>query len=350
MAWDDIVTWTWDHRVPLALDIGLTTLLLSPISYFLFLGWARKYDEIDSSLTDDAKYTYLKNYRGYAGEEKDALSEFARMYKRWYGRRRLILPALLVLLIASVENYQLGLDLQRWVSGAPIAAVSAAIAGGYAFVTSDFIARVQRGNLSRGDILRGALRLAVAIPVGLAFGQLNSAFGIFIAFAVGIFPLESLTIIIRRILDDRLKLQSEPNSVSDRVALLSGIDRPTAERLEDADITTIPQLAWCDPIQLTMRTNLSFEFVSDIVGQSLAWVYLREKLATLQAFGLRGAYEIKVLMDELGSDQSDERARALQVLEKAAQAVTLPEEGLYYAFYQIAEDTSTKFVYDSWSV
>ncbi|MCX7298418.1 MAG: hypothetical protein NTU64_16495 [Hyphomicrobiales bacterium] len=241
------------------------------------------------------------------------------------------------------------MGLQLWVEEKPITAVSAAIAGGYTFVASDFIARVQRGSLSRADILRGALRMAVSIPVGLAFGQLNKDFAVFIAFGVGIFPLEALTTILRRVLDDKLKLQSDVDSVPDRVALLSGIDRPIAERLQDADITTVPQLAWCDPIQLTMRTNLSFEFVSDIVGQSLAWVYLRDKLAVLQAFGLRGAYEIYVLMDELNSRNASEKAKALKALKEAAEAVKMPMDGLRYAFYQIAEDTSTKFIYDSWS-
>ncbi len=349
VTFTDLANWAFDHRITLALDVGLTILLLCPLGYFLTVGWARKYDEIDSSLPDHAKYTYLKNYRGYTGPEDKAVVEFKRVYKKWYGRWRFFIPILLVSLIALIENYQLALGLQLWVEEKPITAVSAAIAGGYTFVASDFIARVQRGSLSRADILRGALRMAVSIPVGLAFGQLNKDFAVFIAFGVGIFPLEALTTILRRVLDDKLKLQSDADSVPDRVALLSGIDRPIAERLQDADITTVPQLAWCDPIQLTMRTNLSFEFVSDIVGQSLAWVYLRDKLAVLQAFGLRGAYEIYVLMDELNSRNASEKAKALKALKEAAEAVKMPMDGLRYAFYQIAEDTSTKFIYDSWS-
>lgn len=345
----NLTVWAIDHRITLALDVGLTLLLLCPLGYFLTLGWARKYDEIDNSLPDHAKYTYLKNYRGYAGAEGNAPAEFKSVYKRWYGRSRFFIPVLLVSLVALIENYQLALGLQLWVEDQPISAVGAAIAGGYTFVTSDFVARVQRGSLSRADILRGALRLVVAVPVGLAFGQLSASLAVFIAFGVGIFPLEAITTIIRRVLDDKLKLQAVSDSVPDRVAVLSGIDRPIADRLQDADITTVPQLAWCDPIQLTMRTNLNFEFVSDIVGQSLAWVYLRDRLAMLQPFGLRGAYEIRVLMDELGSKTAHEKATATKVLKEAAHAVKMPVDGLRYAFYQIAEDTSTKFIYDSWS-
>ena len=345
---DTLFLWAFDHRITLALDCGLTILLLCPLVYFLTVGWARKYDEIDSSLPDHAKCTYLKYYRGYTGAEDKALGEFQHVYKRWYGRQRFYVPVLLVSAMALIENYHLALSLQQWVEEKQITPVSAAIAGGYAFVTSDFIARVQRGSLSRADILRGALRLAVAIPVGLSFGQLNSSLAAFIAFGVGIFPLEALTTIIRRVLDDKLKLQSDANSVPDRVVLLSGIDRSIADRLQDADITTVPQLAWCDPIQLTMRTNLSFEFVSDIVGQSLAWVYLRDKLSVLQAFGLRGGYEIRVLMLELKEGDASDKAKAKKVLEKAAEAINMPVEGLSYAFYQIAEDASTKFIYDSW--
>lgn len=348
-ALDKILVWIFDHWITLALDAGLTILLLCPLGYFLTLGWARKFDEIDSSLPDHAKYTYLKHYRGYTGAEDKALAEFASVYKKWYGRSRFFIPVVLVSLIALIGNYQLASGLQLWVENQPITAVSAAIAGGYTFVTSDFIARVQRGSLSRADILRGALRLVVAIPVGLAFGQLNSSFAVFIAFGVGVFPLEAMTTIIRRVLDDKLKLQADTDTVPDRVALLSGVDRPTADRLQDADITTVPQLAWSDPIQLTMRTNLSFEFISDIVGQSLAWVYLRDRLTVLQPFGLRGAYEIRVLMSELNSKNASTKAKATKVLDEAAEALKMPVEGLWYAFYQIAEDSSTKFIYDSWT-
>lgn len=83
VTFTDLANWAFDHRITLALDDGLTILLLCPLGYFLTVGWARKYDEIDSSLPDHAKYTYLKNYRGYTGPEDKAVVEFKRVYKKW---------------------------------------------------------------------------------------------------------------------------------------------------------------------------------------------------------------------------------------------------------------------------
>lgn len=49
---------------------------------------------------------------------------------------------------------------------------------------------------------------------------------------------------------------------------LDSIDHPIADRLNGADILTIAQLAYTDPVQLAMRTGLGFDFVLDIVGQA----------------------------------------------------------------------------------
>ncbi|HZQ11393.1 MAG TPA: hypothetical protein VFB31_01130 [Pseudolabrys sp.] len=336
------------HWAPIVIDFILTAILVRPLCNFLLYGWARKFEEIDNSLTDEAKQTYFKVYLGQELAADKVDGAFSELYQRWFGRRRFITPVVLVFAVATIENFVLAQTLIQLVSPNPkLDTASAAIAGAYTFVAWDFFGRVQRRNLTAADIMRGALRLAIAVPLGFAFSALSEAFAVFLAFAIGVFPLETISTMLRRLVNDKLKLEIGANTAPDQVATLSGVDRSIADRIEEADITTIPQLAWCDPIQLTMRTNLNFDYVVDITSQALAWVYFGDKLPTLRPYGLRGAFELFVLADDLKSADADAKGKAKAVLPVAAQAIGISVEGFSYAIEQIAGDPATEFLYDA---
>jgi hypothetical protein len=219
---------------------------------------------------------------------------------------------------------------------------------GYTFVAWDFFGRVQQRNLATADILRNALRMAVAVPVGYAFASLLAKdLAPFIAFAVGAFPLNTIGTILRRLANDKLGLGLGVDVAPDQISALSGVDRSIADRIGDADITTIPQLAWCDPIQLSMRSNLAFDYVVDICSQALAWVYLTDRLRELRPLGLRGAFEMRVLLDDLASQDVVVKAKAEAVLPVAANEAKIPIEGFVYALEQIGEDPATQFLYEA---
>lgn len=344
--------------IPLLIDILLTTLLIQPLCNFFTYGWKRKQEEVNNSLSVEAKRTYLSVFwnrnelaKSTSPENKDKINqEFDELYERWYGQKRFIGPTLLVLIAGALENFYLANGLvDLTVRGEELGGATAAIAGAYTFVAWDFFGRVQQRNLATADILRNALRMVVAVPLGYAFASLapNKALVPFIAFAVGAFPLSTIGTILRRLANDKLGLGLGVDTAPDQVSTLSGVDRSIADRIGDADITTIPQLAWCDPIQLSMRSNLAFDYVVDIVSQALAWVYLTDKLPALRAFGLRGAYEIRVLANDLASQDENTQAKARSVLPVAAAAAKTPLEGFVYALEQIAEDPATYFLFEA---
>ena len=129
---------------------------------------------------------------------------------------------------------------------------------------------------------------------------------------------------------------------------LSGVDRSIADRIQDADITTITQLAWTDPIQLMMRSSLSFDYVMDLQSQALAWTYFdTETLTKLRLIGLRGAYEIRSLMDRLNSGSDDEKTAATGVVAGAAAATGINVINLKDTFSLISVDGSTTFIYET---
>ena len=296
--WADSVAFVDENWILVLVDFVLTTLTLYPLLDFFLAGWKRRASEIAKRLNPKAKQLYFSAFQQRDVTLAQAPGEFDKLYRNWYGRRYFVLPILLVLAISIVENFVLAQALRDLQSGKQkeLTVVIAAIAGAYTFVSFDFFARMQRRDLSRAHILRGALRLAIALPLGFAFSSLSAGIGPFLAFAVGVFPIETIGTMLRRLANKNLGTEIGADTSPDQVKTLAGVDAPIADRIADADITTITQLAWCDPIQLAMRANLQFDYVLDVVSQALAWVYLESKLEKLRPLGLRGAIEIRLLV------------------------------------------------------
>ena len=119
--------------------------------------------------------------------------------------------------------------------------------------------------------------------------------------------------------------------------------------LEHEDISSIVQLAYYDPIQLTMRSNLPFNAVVDLVSQALAWVYIENKIQILRGYGLRGAYELRGLCEDLESGDANAKRNAQNILPLVAQALGISEDQMWYVIHQIAYDPYTDFIYRTWS-
>ena len=72
-----------------------------------------------------------------------------------------------------------------------------------------------------------------------------------------------------------------------------------------------------------------------------------EKLTVLRTYGLRGAYEIRLLINDLSSPDAPTKAKAEAVLPVAAKAANMPLEGFVYALVLIAEDKATQFLFEA---
>ncbi len=339
-----------DEAVAVVITGLFISLIIAPILHHSFYGLARQEAEIEATLNTDAKRMYLEIFQTHP-DLQDPDAEFSRLYRHWYGKRRLLWPTAILVAVSVPVLFFLAWSLvavwqKRGSNDLHIDIAALAIAGAYIFVVAEIITSVQRRSLRLVDIERSSLRLAAAVPIGFAFTVLpNKEIAPFIAFAAGAFPLDSVRTILRRLANKQLHLEIGATDAPSQVRGLSGIDHVVADRIEEADITTISQLAWCDPIQLAIRTNLRFGYIVDIVSQALAWVYLDNKLALLRPFGLRGAYEIRVFLeDDLKSRNQKTREAAENVLADAAKAVNLPSTALLYTLRQIGEDKATKFL------
>jgi hypothetical protein len=354
-----LLAWLAQHCATISTLIiaaALTALLLFPLLEFLSHGWVRREQEISDILTDEAKKLYLSIFHQSieVTDAQDAADKFKIFYGDGYGRKHFLFPMILLFAVTATESYFIADALQDLVkpnrTPGHFSIAVAAMAGAYGYVCWDLIARMQQRNLSRADVCRSTLQLALAVPTGFAFGTLsNLALAPLLAFAAGFLPFQTIMELLRRQARKQLPIEAEPEVQYERVTALSGVDAPTAARLADANITTVVQLAWHDPVDLTMHTNLQFIYVLDITSQALAWVYFEAKLNSLRKFGLRGAIEMSNLLERLQSREAVKRKAAHAALREAAPIVKIGEPAaLTHTLIDISSDPMTRFLETIW--
>lgn len=350
----------------LAIALLAMAALMTPLLRYVLVGWRAKRQDIMDGLNAEARLAYYRMFcRTESVTSADvAMTEFEKLYQTWYGRKYFILPGVIFVLVGTIEitlvSFSTLHDLQFISSNplfdVPVTAV-AAIAGAYLWVADDFISRARRLDFSPSDVQWGTLRLVIAVPMGYAFATVASKdLGPFVAFALGAFPLTALISMLQRLARKGVGIEATKEEGTDDIIKLQGIYPTIVDRLSFEDISTVTQVAYCDPVRLVMRSNLTFNFVTDCMNQALAWMYFQDQLGTvLRPMGMRGAVEIKCLIDEFddtSSTDADSKAAhelALVALPQMADKLGSSPEALQIAFRQIAEDPFTAFLCEVWS-
>ena len=371
-----MVTGSTDQNTALEIAILLIAVLMTylpihPVLAFLKRGWGIKRDDIFGTLGNGAKAQYFRTFQKELSAPKDPDKAFSDLYHRRYGRYRLITPIFILLIALLVLSLMIAETAVKCLlpSGdatlqLPLAVpfqAAAALTGAYIWVVSTLIVNASKYTLPPALILNSTLRLIAAIPIAYAISSVlgkDSEFVNFVSFAVGAFPLDTTQVILQRLATKKLGLDLSTNSGTepgDQVTRLDGIDPLTADRLQSADITTISQLAYCDPIQLSMRTNYAFPTVVDMVDQALAWIYLGDKLKDIRPYGIRGAIGVFNLYQDMNSELAETKNpafatfKAVAVATKLNDDVTLSQDGLRRGFDEIANDPYVKFLKSLWS-
>lgn len=336
-----------------------TMVVLMPLARYLAVGWRAKRADILDGLNADSRAKYFAMFcRNEQVSRPDAGKRLDDMYCQSYGRRLFVAPTGLLFVVSLVSSYIafgsvfraqspgdfISIDLNLDTTGV------SAIAGAYLWVVDDFISRARRLDFSPADVHWAVLRLAVSVPMGYSFASIASpSVGPFVAFAVGAFPLATLTKMLRQLAAKKLGYDESGLAGVDSVIKLQGVNNSIADRLANEDITTVTQIAYCDPIRLTMRSNLTFNVVTDLMNQAIAWEYLDEGLNKLRPLGLRGAIEIKHLLDSMKDASSpDKQQRATQLVGEIALLLAQSDKAVLNAFEEIAQDPFTDYLYSIW--
>jgi len=338
-------------------------LLFAPVIHYLINDWVARQREILSSFTKRAIRRYFKIFFfNELGASKNPKLDFTNLYNKRFGRRHFIIPAICLLAVVVFLAVPISWTVFLWLHkesnyrlDLPPLAV-AAVAGAYMWVLYDFIRRTQRRDLGPANLYMGSFRFVVAIPLGFAVAALfKDEVGVAIAFLLGAFPTDSLFTLGRRIVISKLNMGNSQEESSYELENLQSIGRAEAERFADEGVARILQLAYADPIGLTIRTNFSFSYVVDCCSQALAWLYFQQDLAKMRRFGLRGGQEISTLVSEIdklcpsGTRSLEDIAKqAKKCLELVAAEMKMDAQALERPMREITEDPYTCFLCDVW--
>jgi len=357
--------------------------VLYPIGRFLLKQWRFRADRLFGVLAGDPIVYYYQQFRPGGGPQgaapvklqqpengnwyaeavwKPYLKSFSKDFYKWYGRHYYFGPVLMLTVLTAGAACWAQRMLREWAAnaGGPgtsmRALAAAALAGAFVWVISDELDRLRRRDFTTSDVYYYIFRILLAVPFAWALSAVqdnnNKIFGvpaaIPIAFFLGSFPTTTLFTIGRRFVTQQLKL-GDDQQVANELEKLNAVTKTNAERFRDEGVTTITQLAYSDPIDLTIRTNFDFSYVIDCVSQALAWIYLGDGLSTLTPLSLRGAQEILSLWNTLARPSDpNAAARASNTINAAADLLKIDHDAFRSTIDQIAGDPYTIFLFNVW--
>ncbi len=154
---------------------------------------------------------------------------------------------------------------------------------------------------------------------------------------------------MRKLARQKLNLgEGSDNADESQLQVLHGIDARKAERFAEEGITTVSQLAYFDPIRLTIRTNLGYSYIVDCVGQALLWIYTEQDQDKWRKVGLRSAFEIINLWNSFTGADLAERDKAVAVIKWLASQLTTDEMAVRNVIEEVAGDPYSEFIYNTW--
>lgn len=330
--------------------------LLIPSIAYLFTAWKIKIENLKGVFDEETYKLYFKKFfpAEDVSSENDLRKRFNKILYRNHGRRHYILPLILlgaisgIGLILTASSLLYWLDLNPKLKPLPPIAISAFL-GAYMWVAFDQIQRYRIMDFTAHDVYRCSFRFLIAIPLGFSFAAtVVEPIGIPLAFFLGTFPMKTLVTYGKRFVTQKLGIGEQRDEPKSELEQLQSIGRIEAERYHEEGKTNILQLAYSDPVDLTLRTNFDFNYVIDCISQALLWLYIGNNIDKLRPLGMRGAYEAATLYSMLNSTDPKEKNIADENLKEIVKALDINERAFQITLLNVAEDPYTKFICDIW--
>lgn len=377
-----------------------TCLVAAPLIRYLDAGWHCRLDEFRNRIRDGAVLCYLAQFwekrldshPQARGDRKAAEALFDAIYVSYNGRRAFVAPVVLLLALSFVAAsvlVQSGIDtcmahrcviaqhedghatvpllseLRPTDRFAPVGdivlplASAAALGGAFLFVIGDAILRARRCTTNVSDLYWYALRIALAIPMGLAFTELAARnIGALVAFGLGAFPMDAIARLLRRYTNKAIGGSAEEAQETDQLIKLDGVTVPIAAALAAEGVDSIDELVGVDPVLLAFRSGVPFSSVLRFASQAVVHIHLDDPSAELVRIGLGNAYLVSQLLMALdegrkpGNDPKPAEQRladAVAVLNAAAQrknpaTVVQSAASVEAAFRHIMQHGYTQFL------
>lgn len=338
----------------IALVILYLLLLALPLM-FLCIGWETRRRNIVNGLTESAMKSYFRAFHPQLQVNPDKVKEqFEVFYAHEIGRRRFLWPFLLLAALLGLIFFWAApsihdlLQYESVDSGKLPALAILAIAGAYMWVLFDAIRRWYSSSISPAEIYWWSFRLVIAIPMGYAVKDIFSEdFSPALVFLLGALPTAELMSMAKRVASQKLKFTEADGTEISELQKLQGVDIRAAETFTAEGVNTMLQLAYCDPIRLTVRSGFNYSYVVDCTCQALLRIYVEDEIETYRKYGLRTAFEVLNLWRALKNP--DTEAEAQLFIGQIAQALGRSEEAVENILGEVAQDSYTQFLYLSWS-
>jgi hypothetical protein len=272
------------------------------------------------------------------------ISDPQRTFERYHSPWRYLIP----LLVLTVLTLSSGYGVYSWVNykllPAPVVAagqqkppepiparlpvtIIMALVGGYVWGVFQICARSRSSELSPDDLYEIDLGLIAAVPVGIAFSLLTADLGglrSFMAFAASAFPLRDVQRLFRQYATRKALESSDSGDSTSRPAELhlgttiEGLSDQTLARLSELRISTVLDMAYCDPIKVMVQTGFALPVIIDWVDQSLWALYAGDLKNKIDKLGIRCSLDVCEFVDLHLRDDKGTKRTAVAGADKAA--------------------------------
>lgn len=184
-----------------------------------------------------------------------------------------------------------------------------AIIGSYLWNCYDLIHRTTNFNLPPDAFARMWLKLWVAAAVAAIFSAgLAAGLQPTVGFAIGLISIPVLFEAVADKASKTLNVKTTEGDTSTKIAVLQGATPDVIDALSDIDIQNTVQLAYCDPINVMMSTNLAWVVIIDLIDQALLFNYMGADAAKIRSGGYRGCIEAATIGANLNGNDKQQAA------------------------------------------
>jgi hypothetical protein len=327
---------------------------IAPIFHYSRYGYRERRQEVlEYFLGKEIAAYYKKFYRArYSEKEEPSASHFAQFYDQRFGWDSYRVPLVGYIVALTVAT--------GWIIGAVLHVkgaddprfreVAYALTGAYIWVIFDLLYNFSRRDIVPSRLYAYTFRFVIIIPIAYVIGAfLSESAKPTALIALGCFPTNTLYKLVRRQGVKTLKLADEGTNTRYELEAIQGINASKAERFLDAGVDTIMELAFQDPIQLTMRTNFPLRYVIDVMSQAVLYIYLPYP-NILRRYAIRSSMDVASLYSDFYRSSKDKdreaKKRAIAIVEALAKELKLPVPILLKVLNDIMGDPANEFLTD----
>jgi hypothetical protein len=225
-------------------------------------------------------------------------------------------------------------------------AVLWSLTGSYLWNCYDLIRRTTNFNLTPNAFTRMWLKLWIAAAVASIISSgITTALQPTVGFAIGLISIPVLFEIISDRASKVLNVKSTEGDANTPIKVLQGASSNVIDTLNDIDIESTVQLAYCDPMNVMMSTNLPWVVIIDMIDQALLFNYIGPDIAKIRSGGYRGSIEVATIGAHLNGG-ADQRIVGLRSLSNFATLLGWSESKAIDLVQTLYADSQLNLIWD----